>query len=114
MADMQVDIIPGRFDPVNFFNGQQKGFLVRVDQEPLGILRTIVQLLEQAIQFFGEVARPAPISTLNLAPSVVKNFLKSRLIERLEQIIERVDFERFQGEMVVSRDEDHLRQWSNL
>jgi hypothetical protein len=103
-----VDKLAGGLDPINRIASQEKGPLRRTHHQPVSAPYPLprVQLLEQGQYPAGNSAlRSAAVPRRRAAHGLPQPIL----IDRLQQIIERMDLERPDRILVVRGDEDDRR-----
>src|SRR6266581_371047 len=110
-ADMQADVIALRLDPVNFIGSKKNDPAGIPDRQPVPRLTAGAQLFQQRAESslagrggaLGELSSGAPD---RLAQAVV--------LEGLEQVVERADFEGADGVLIESGHEHYQRQTVRL
>ena len=105
-TDVQLDVVAGRFNPVDLVRAHEKDASAGFDDEPLETLRGRLQILNELEQASLEISVRAPLELLTGSPERLREPIS---IERLEQVVERVHVERAQRVVVERRHEDDER-----
>jgi hypothetical protein len=101
-AAMQEDVVVRRLYPVDLIHRHELIALAVSDHQPLGPgsasgLDQPLEALRGGLQIFGCVPQPGPLDRRGQA----------RFVERLQQVVHRVQLERLHRVFVVSGHEDH-------
>src|SRR5262249_24092756 len=104
-SGMDLHVVACGFDPIDVRGAHEFDAARVLDRDLAGIPAPPVQLLEQFAHAALEITVLAPDERTRL----FERLAEPRTVEWLEQIIERVYFERPQGVVIVRRDEDQLR-----
>ena len=99
---MQADVIALRLDPVNLVGLKKNDAAGIPDCQPVPRLSPVVQLFQQR----NEACLIGSVGALSeLRPGVPDRLAQAVILERLEQIVERVDFKGADGVSIESRHE---------
>ena len=106
-ADVQLDVVAGRLDPVDLVGAHEEDAAARLDDE--AIERAAAPASDPGRARAGG-ARGRRSRALELLPRARERLAEALAIERLQQVVERVHVERAQRVLVVGGDEDDERQ----
>src|SRR5207247_6186985 len=104
---MQADVIALRLDSVNLVGLKKQAAPGIADRQPVPRSSPVVQLFQQRDESCL-TGRGGALSELR--PSVPDRLAQPIILERLEQIVERVDFKGADGVLIKSGHEDDQRQ----
>ena len=106
-AGVEPHVIPIRFDPINGFTADKNDPAVFLKYEPVIPHESGAQILKECVEPLPRWQTPG---VENLVAGVVEGLLKALAVERLEQVVNRVELERFKGVLVVSGNENDQRR----
>ena len=106
VADMELDVVARRLDPVDFVGADEEHAAAGLDDEALqpvgGRLEILDELQKPALQI-------AARSAVHLLTGARDRLPETFAVEGLQQIVQRMDIERAQRVLVVGRHEDDQR-----
>src|SRR5262249_1660169 len=106
LAHVQLHVVGRGLDPVNLIHAQKENAPARLAHQSFERLRPGFEIGQQRGQFL--VSRPSSL-TGDLMFGSLQSLVEPLAVERLEQVIERVDFKGAQRILIVGRDEDDHR-----
>ena len=106
---MQAHVVAGRLDPVDVVGAEEEHAAARLDDQAIQLRRFRLDVVDEREQPAPEVAGA---SAFELGARMRERLLETIAAERLEQVVERVHFERAQRVLVVGGDEDDRRHLS--
>ena len=106
-ADVQLDVVAGRLDPVDLVGAHEEDAAARLDDEAIDA--RLAPASDPGRARCRRRSRSPPVAALELLARARERLPEPLAIERLEQVVERVHVERAQRVAIVGGDEDHER-----
>ncbi len=99
----------------NVFGLHEHESVADLDRQPLAPALTLRDELDDLLQLLVDRApRPGRPIRVHPAPGALDRDFEPRLIDRFQQVVDRVDLERLDGVLIVRGDEDDMRSPSSF
>src|SRR4051812_37675086 len=106
VADVELDVVAGSLDPVDFAGADEEDPAARLDDEAIGLGLGRPQVADNG----GEAPLDLAVAVaIDLLAGARQRLAEALAVERLQQVVERVHVEGAQRVAVVGGDEDHER-----
>ena len=113
-AGVELDVIVGGFDPIDLFDIDKVGGVAVGDGDPFEFRDCSWQTFGRKLKLVQQLGQTAGELELAFVAEVgfdsVAGGGEACGVNRFEQIVNRVDFERRNGVMIIGGDKDHRRQ----
>src|SRR5579859_7674253 len=105
-AAVYFDVIAGGLHPVDVLGPQKEDAASRLHDEAVGVMTLLLQRFQERQDALVERRRRR---ATQLRPGAIERRLEARLVERLEQKVQRMHLEGAEGMAIVGGHEDHRR-----